>query len=419
VLRALDRDAEYLAAVRAFADRHGADPLVEAALNDLGTYYILADDDERAAEVFREQYERFPLGAFADRAAWKAGWWAYKQRDHAAATRLFESAAAGLRRSDYRPAWLYWAARARERGGDPASAASAHRRVVTDYRNSFYGRQSLAELARLAKSGTAPSVAPAGDAALTSWSIVAPGARPANGRLIQRLLAVGLYDDAILEVRRLQRTVGASPFLDATIGFALHRKGEWRPAITALRRAYPQFMAAGGERLPADLLRMIFPLDHWDLIRKYAAQHDLDPYLMAALMCQESTFQADVRSPANAWGLMQIVPATGRRYAQRLGIKSFSTTRLTNSEVNIRIGMAYFADLRDRFGGVADALAAYNAGENRLIRWRAERPEAPLDEFIDDIPFPETQHYVKRVLGTAEDYRLLYGPPAGRQAASR
>jgi soluble lytic murein transglycosylase len=421
-LRALNRDADYLAAVRMFADRHGANPLVEAALNDLGTYYIVTNDDELAAVVFREQYERFPLGPFADRAAWKAGWWAYKQREYLAAVRIFESAAAGLRRADYRPAWLYWAARAHERHGGRESAIAAHRRVVTDYRNSFYGRQSAAEIARLTGTGVArPASVTTVDPSPTSWPVVAPGARPANSRLIQRLLAVGLYEDAILEVRHLQRTTGSSPLLEATIGYALHRKGDWRPAITALRRAYPQFMAAGGERLPVDLLRTIFPLGHWDLIRKYAAAHGLDPYMMAALMCQESTFQADVRSPANAWGLMQIVPATGRRYAQRLGIRPFTTVRLTNAEVNIRIGMAYFADLRDRFGSVADALAAYNAGENRLIRWRAERPDVPLDEFIDDIPFPETQHYVKRVLGTAEDYRILYGHllPAVQQVSER
>ncbi len=405
-LRELDRDTDYLAAVRAFAGRHGTDQLVEAALNDLGTYYIVTNDDELAAGVFREQYERFPAGVFADRAAWKAGWWAYKQQDFAATVRTFESAAAALRRSDYRPAWLYWAARAKDRAGEREAALAAHRRVLVDYRNSFYGRQALAEIARLAGPTAVSAAARTADA---SAAAISSGVRPANSRLVQRLLAVGLYDDAILEVRRIQRTIGTSPLLDATIGYALHRKGEWRPAITALRRAYPQFMAAGGERLPGDLLRMIFPLDHWELIRKYAGQQRLDPYLIAALMCQESTFQADVRSPANAWGLMQIVPATGRRYAQQLGIKPFSTARLTNAEVNIRIGTKYFADLRDRFGHVADALAAYNAGENRLIRWRSERPGVPLDEFIDDIPFPETQHYVKRVLGTAEDYRILYG----------
>jgi soluble lytic murein transglycosylase len=134
----------------------------------------------------------------------------------------------------------------------------------------------------------------------------------------------------------------------------------------------------------------------------------VDPYLATALIAQESTFQADVRSVANAWGLMQIVPATGRRYATRLGIKPFATARLTEPETNIRIGMAYFSDLLEQFGDPAPALAAYNAGENRVSRWLAERPGVSQDEFIDDIPFPETQNYVKRVIGTAEDYRLLY-----------
>jgi soluble lytic murein transglycosylase len=67
-----------------------------------------------------------------------------------------------------------------------------------------------------------------------------------------------------------------------------------------------------------------------------------------------------------------------------------------------------------RFGGIYYALASYNAGENRVVRWKAERPGLDEDEFIDDIPFPETQNYVKRILGTAEDYRLLYGRDGGR-----
>jgi soluble lytic murein transglycosylase len=179
-----------------------------------------------------------------------------------------------------------------------------------------------------------------------------------------------------------------------------------------MRRAYPQFMAAGGEALPQDILTVIFPVDHWDLIQRHAAQMKLDRYLVAALIAQESTFQADIKSAANAWGLMQILPATGRQYAQRLGIRPFSTNRLIDPDTNLRIGMTYFAELVARFGDVAPALAAYNAGPSRAVRWLADRPGLAREEFIDDIPFPETQNYVKRILGTAEDYRRLYSGEA-------
>jgi soluble lytic murein transglycosylase len=237
---------------------------------------------------------------------------------------------------------------------------------------------------------------------------LAPGDPPPNADVIRALLAHGLYDDAIGELRAVQRRHGNSPLVDATLAFALHQRGELRPAITSMRRAYPQFMAEGGEALPVEILRVIFPLEHWDLIRRHAGSRRLDPFLMAALIAQESTFDAAIRSSANAWGLMQVIPSTGRRYAQLLGIRPFSTSRLTHPETNVRIGMAYFADLVSRFGDAAPALAAYNAGEQRVARWLAERPGVERDEFIDDIPFPETQNYVKRILGTAEDYRILY-----------
>jgi soluble lytic murein transglycosylase len=184
-----------------------------------------------------------------------------------------------------------------------------------------------------------------------------------------------------------------------------------------MRRAYPQFMAEGGEQLPERLLRIIFPIQHWDLLQRYAEQHDLDRYLLAAQVAQESTFQADVRSAANAWGLMQILPSTGRRFARQLGITGFTTARLTDPETNVRIGTHYLAWLIEHVGGVAPALAAYNAGEHRVKEWQAERPGLERDEFVDDIPFPETQFYVKRILGTADDYQILYGDASERRAA--
>ena len=89
--------------------------------------------------------------------------------------------------------------------------------------------------------------------------------------------------------------------------------------------------------------------------------------------------------------------------------------------LNVRIGTAYLAGLLKQFGDVAKALAAYNAGEHRVVRWEAERPGIDRDEFVDDIPFPETQNYVKRIIGTAEDYRILYGgaAAAGVRASAR
>jgi soluble lytic murein transglycosylase len=243
-----------------------------------------------------------------------------------------------------------------------------------------------------------------------------PGLRPPDRfvPLIRALLTAELFEDAAAELRWTARQSGTSPFIEASIAYALNRQGELRPAITTMRRAYPMFMAEGGEALPSAILKVIFPLEYWDLLRQHATLRNLDPYLVAALVSQESTFQAGVQSVANAWGLMQVVPATGRRYAARLGIPRFSTRRLTEPEVNVRIGTAFFSDLLRRYGGdAAAALAAYNAGENRVDRWRAERPDVDQDEFIDDIPFPETQNYVKRILGTAEDYRLLYGRTPG------
>jgi soluble lytic murein transglycosylase len=157
------------------------------------------------------------------------------------------------------------------------------------------------------------------------------------------------------------------------------------------------------------VLQVLFPVAYWDLIRTHAPAQNLDPYLIAALMAQESSFDADVVSHANAIGLMQILPSTGRSYARRLRIPRFSKARLTDPATNVKIGTAYFADLVDRFGGVPYALASYNAGPGAVARWKAERPGIESDEFIDDIPYPETQNYVRKILGTAEDYRRVYG----------
>jgi len=376
----------------------------EEALNNLGTYYIVQDEDELAAKSFKELYEKFPQGPRAERAAWKYGWYAYMTGDYGETVRVFESAALGFPRSDYRPSFIYWAGRAHERLGETAQADSRMRLVYADYANSYYGRLAERQLAR-----RGDITAERGDVRRAS-SPQAPAleVKPIQSEpLIRLLLANELYDDALIELRHAQRAWGNSPRIDATIAWVYNRKGELRRAISLMRRTYPQFLTAGGQQLPAELLQVIFPLVYWESIRKYSAQHDLDPYLVAALVAQESTFDAGIRSSANAWGLMQVVPSTGRKLARSLGFR-FTMASLTNPELNLRMGTLYFSQLVSQFGGTYYALASYNAGDSRVTRWKAERPGLDEDEFIDDIPFPETQNYVKRILGTAEDYRRLY-----------
>jgi soluble lytic murein transglycosylase len=406
-IRALGDHDQYVTLARALVRDFPDSSWAEEALNNLGTHYILVNDDERAADVFRELYATFPTGTRAERAAWKYGWWAYKTGNHAETIRVFESAASAFPRSDYRPSFLYWTGRAHARSGSAADSLARMRLVHTDYANSYYGRLAERHLRRAAVLSRGETAAHAAQATAPP-----PPALP-NDATIRLLLAIGLYDDAISELRYAQRSAGASPAIEATIAWAYHRKGELRRAITLMRRAYPQFLSNSRQQLPPEILQVIFPLTYWPSIQREAKVHGLDPYLIAALIAQESTFDPKIRSVANAWGLMQVLPSTGRRIARQTGMKNFQNSTLTNAEANLKIGTYYFARLVKQFGGTHYALASYNAGENRVVRWKSERPGIDEDEFIDDIPFPETQNYVKRILGTAEDYRQLYGPGGG------
>jgi soluble lytic murein transglycosylase len=384
------------------------------ALNNLGTHYIVTNQDDLAALVFKELFETFPSGPHAERSAWKYGWWAYTTGNYAETSRVFEKAAANVPRSDYRPPFLYWAARAREKMGERDTAQARMRLVYTDYMNSYYGRLANRRLPA-ARAETATAGATVAQPVSMRPTPAAPVSDPPpNATLIRQLLAAGLFDDGLNELRFAQKAWGTTPAIEATMAWVYHQKGDLRRAITVMRRAYPQFLAEGGEGLPPQILQVIFPLTYWESIKQNATLNDLDPYIVAALVAQESTFDAAAHSSANAWGLMQIVPSTGRRLAASVGIKRFSTSMLTNGDTNIRLGTLYFKRLIQQFGGTYYALASYNAGENRVVRWKAERPGMEEDEFIDDIPFPETQNYVKRILGTAEDYRHLYGEGGGQ-----
>jgi soluble lytic murein transglycosylase len=415
-LRDLGDRATYSTLIRRVIDEFPRDRWAEEALNHLATSLIRDDDDELADRTFRELYEKFPAGRYAERAAWKIGWRAYRNGEYRETAYVFSRAAADFPRSDYRPAWLYWAGRAQDALEDKLQAQARYTLAATDYLNSYYGRLALARLdGRVPDRRLVVAGRPA-DAAAPASTL------PPNAAVVRDLLLAKLYDQAADELRYAQTMWGDSSAIGATLAWTYREQGKvetgstqfslYRGAINLMKRAYPQYLAAGGEQLPKDILRVIFPIGYWDSIQKYAAEAGLDPYMVAALTAQESTFVANIRSPAKAVGLLQLEPPTARQVARRLNIKYTSKT-LTDPETNLRIGTAYLAEKVREFGDLHLVLASYNAGERPVHRWIGERPNLSREEFIDDIPYPETQNYVRRILGTAEDYRRIYGASDG------
>jgi soluble lytic murein transglycosylase len=156
------------------------------------------------------------------------------------------------------------------------------------------------------------------------------------------------------------------------------------------------------------------PLRHEDIIRQQAADKDLDPALIAAVIYAESRFRDGQRSKAGAEGLMQITPATAHEIARKSGGTEFVTGDLATAQVNISYGAWYLRYLMGRYAGNRTfALAAYNAGEGNVDRWIDRARQRDVDLTIAAIPFSETRTYVQRVLDAREEYRTSYASELG------
>ena len=226
---------------------------------------------------------------------------------------------------------------------------------------------------------------------------------------IAELYTVGLSKRALGEA--YAAVVGErddSAFL-AMAAWIHSREGDNLQAIITIRNAFPFHVSATGDLLPRPIWELFYPLPYREHVERYARARGLDPYLVAALIRQESTFNPRVRSRAGARGLMQIIPATGRELA-RQERRTYKTRDLYNPEINILYGTRYLKTLLARFNGRVDyALASYNAGPHRVKRWTGMDMSIDPEVFIEDIPFDETRAYVKLVLRNEMLYRRLYG----------
>lgn len=156
-------------------------------------------------------------------------------------------------------------------------------------------------------------------------------------------------------------------------------------------------------------LERAYPTPYKDLVTQYCAEHNVDPFLVTALMRVESRFRPHVVSEKGARGLMQVMPDTARWVAQELGMDQFDPEMLHDPRINLRIGTWYLASLEREFGGdKVIVLAAYNAGRGNVRKWLDTTRWTGRIEEIDRIPFPETRDYVRKVLRLYEMYVRVY-----------
>ena len=230
---------------------------------------------------------------------------------------------------------------------------------------------------------------------------VVPAQPPAS---VQRLLGVGADREAAREWRRIRGQRGSSPE-EAYAGAQLAaRLGQANDSIRWLRAGFPELGTVFTTEAPENVVEAYLPLRWRSALTAAAAEFGLDPWLLAGIARQESTFTAHSVSPRGAVGTMQLLPSTARSHARALGLKG--APDLYNAELNLRLGAREFANLLRRFGAVEPALAAYNGGETRVRAWWKRQPDRR--RFTEEIPIPETYTYVRRVIYLREAYRQVY-----------
>jgi soluble lytic murein transglycosylase len=377
------------------------------ALFSSGNMYLLSRDYGKAVVYYSYLATHFPQNKNAAAAHWRAGWLSYRQGLYDDAARLFDEQIHNYPSAPDTVAALYWRARLYEtQDHKPAVAASNYRAIVRVYQHFFYAQMARERLADLGS--TQPVADPEIDAMKAPMVPPLDDSFPDDSPHLAkaRLLAnAGLNDYIPREIAADPDSGTWSALAEAQIYASF---GETYRAMRALKRALPYAAMASINSIPLVYWRILFPQPYWDTIKAESAKNNLDPYLVASLIRQESEFNPSVISYANAWGLMQLLPSVGKAMAREEGITHFETFQLLDPEMNIRLGTRYLRHMLDRFGGVQEyALAAYNAGDERVVDWEAAGPYHGMDEFVESIPFTQTREYVQAIMRNIETYRQI------------
>lgn len=384
------------------------------ALLIAGNTALARGDNARARSYYQRLLRVWAQGRAAAEAHWKLTWLTYRARETPAATRLLEEHLTQFPDSPFLARALFWRARlalaARQEPVAQRLLALLREWAPRDYHT------QQAERMRAGLQG-----APAGNhSRLPVWleKLSLPRERPLSGSLpppLRRrvdkagvLAQLGLWELADRELEAAFQAL-AHPEISLARARAALEQQKYALATETMHRAFPAYWRYRLDDLPREAWETMFPRPYWELIEREAQRQRLDPYLVAALIRQESRFEDQAVSSAGALGLMQLMPATARDLARQ---RSLSKNRIVDPALNIRLGTRYLAQLLRRFEGNAEkAIAGYNAGGSRVEEWATQAGTTETVEFVESIPVTQTRQFVYIVLRNYRFYRDLYAQP--------
>ena len=398
-----------LSSLAKLAAQHAQSRWYEEALLTVGNFYYLRDDRAAYLRYFRQLHEAFPDGRHAPYAHWKVCWRAWLD-DSPERLQLLAEHLDRFPRADSAAGALYWLGRLHEAEGRPAEAQGHYIAISEALPHYYYADLARArlrnpgrgtDLARRIRERLPPPRALAREPTAPTRALLEVG---------DALLALGLDDDARGTFQLVDYQQRDAYMAGLRLGRLHSRRDQHHLALRALKRYAFGYLRQPLGALDMECWRYLYPLGWQDALRARAGRHGLDPFLVAALIRQESEFHPGAKSRAGALGLMQIMPATGRGLFRRLGIPGFAARKLTVPDISLRLGTFHLKQVLARFDGeVEKALAGYNAGESRVPQWMRLGPFKEPAEFVETIPFSETRGYVQSVLRNRAMYERLYG----------
>lgn len=312
---------------------------------------------------------------------------------------------------------LYFLGRLEERKNDNPSARACYDELTVRFPNTYYALVARDRLKEPAIAAATPAPAMVEFLQSISWPPREEFPSFEPGEIVR----------SRLERAQLLQLTGLNDFAEGELKFGARNDAEQEnlyayelakmavarnspdQALHYIKTYAPGYLFMPLDEAPVGFWRFAFPLPYRAAIDQYSRQQGLDPFLVAALIRQESEFNVAVISYANAYGLMQILPSTGRQLARHFGVRRLNANQLLTSGRNIQLGTYYFRNLLNSFGAQPElALASYNAGPGRVANWRNWGPFREPAEFIEAIPFHQTRGYVQIVFRNADVYRRLY-----------